>query len=105
MKRPLFRSLLLLPAIACNTQENYAMDLAEVSCELYEDCEVLEVMGDYESLYGCIEDQTADFGPEGSGCSEYRSASTDECLEGILGMTCDDLYSGAWPEACDEACN
>ena len=105
MKHPVVTNLLLLLVIACESQENYAVDFAQVSCELYEDCEVLELMGEFESLDGCIEDQTSDFGPEGSACTEYQSAPTNECLEEILLMICDDLYTGVWPEACDEACN
>ena len=89
---------------ACTSQEDFAESSAEATCDLYADCEVLGVMGDFEDLDSCTAAITAELSPEGTDCPEYVRNQNRDCLEGILLMTCDDLYDGYWPEACDATC-
>ena len=105
MKQSLLPVLLSSLTIACHSQEQFASDFAEVSCELYEDCEVLDLMEDFEDLDSCLSVHEDEYGPGGTECTEFDPASQEVCLEEILLMSCDDLYSGVWPETCDEVCN
>ena len=102
---PALNSIVLtLFLTACTSQEDFAQSNAEATCDLYADCEVLGVMGDFDDIATCTESIAAELSPEGSECPEYVRNQNRDCLEGILLMTCDDLYDGYWPEACDATC-
>jgi hypothetical protein len=95
--------LVMLMVISCTSQEEFAQDYSTATCELYEDCEVLLVMGEYETLDECTEIEAAFYDSEEL-CPAFNPKLRNECLEEILLMTCDDLYTGGWPESCDLIC-
>jgi len=97
-------ALLLLGLSGCTAHENFAEEYSLATCDLFADCEVLEIMGDFETIDQCNDTLNLAMGPEGTDCPDFDRSNQNDCLEGILLMTCDDLYAENWPEACDAAC-
>ncbi len=97
------RLIVFLALPACVSQDDFAQEYSIATCELYEDCEVLHVMGEYENMDECTDLEAAFFADEEL-CTDFDQSLRQECLEEILMMTCDDLYTGEWPEACDLIC-
>ena len=97
-------ALLATPLLAaCGyKQDDFAADYAEAWCQVWADCELLDVI-DYESADECraVVEPTR----QEDHCADYDMQMAQECIDGILAMTCDDLYDEApWPSACDSAC-
>ena len=44
----------------CTSQEDFAQSNAEATCDLYADCEVLGVMGDFDDIATCTESIAAE---------------------------------------------
>ena len=97
------RSWVPIVVIACASQDEQANDYAEASCALYDDCEVLQVMGEYLTFEECLTQESEHLMPETT-CESINTSEHKECIAGIVIMTCDDLYAAEWPEACDRMC-
>lgn len=95
---------LLALLLACAYKpDQFAVDMATATCQLYEECGYLAVFG-FDSLATCESTVQASYDPEAVECPEYDGAKAEECVEGVQAMTCDQLYAGTWPQACTERC-
>lgn len=83
--------------------EDFAVDMAEATCALYEQCDYLETFG-FASAGECATTVEASYDPEVVACPDYDKELAEACVEGVTQMSCDDLYAAAWPTACAERC-
>ncbi len=95
---------LLLLTLACGYQsDKFAEDMATATCTLYRDCEYLDSFG-FASFDACVTTVQASYDPDTIDCPAYDGKASAECVDGVDAMTCDDLYAGAWPQACTSRC-
>lgn len=104
--RPLIFAL-LIPLAACSlSQEKFAARSAEGSCELYQECGLLDSFGG--SLEACtfaIQDiQDAELADP---VCAYDAKAARKCLKEIKDLTCDDFEGGSDGSStpnCDAVC-
>jgi len=90
--------LLLLTLAGCMTQERFEKRYAASSCELFADCEVLDLQG-FATHREC--ETTTDVTDE---CDDFDSKAAQACISGIEAMDCSALFAGSQPNACDRVC-
>lgn len=83
--------------------EDFATDFATASCQLYDDCDTLDLFG-FASVQECADTSAPNYLPETMPCADYDRKAAADCVDGVELMTCEDLYASAWPDACDARC-
>lgn len=90
--------------LACGLSEDrFAEDMSVAVCALYDECGYTETFG-FESVDQCQETVFASYDPAAGTCAEHQPGPSDDCLEGVAAMSCQDLYDAAWPAVCSERC-
>lgn len=96
--------LWLLTLLACAyPAEDFAVDMADAVCGIYDECGYLDTFG-FTSADECATTVQQSYDPEQIDCAEYDKKKAEECVDGVIQMSCQDLYDSAWPTACDERC-
>lgn len=96
---------LLVVLAACGTKhEDFAADYAEATCLLYEECEVLGIVGGFDDKAACVSSVQAAVDPAEGKCPEYDKSFAVDCISGVNQIDCAELYEGKWPDACKSVC-
>lgn len=101
MRRALAISLVLTSA--CYPQPKFAADAGEAICQLYADCEVLDLY-DFASQDDCVAEVTAANDKDAETCAEYDRKAAQDCVNDVNAMSCADAYEGSLPQTCATAC-
>lgn len=83
--------------------EDFAVDMAQATCSLYEECGYLDSFG-FASADECATTVEQSYDPTVVDCPDYDKKKAEECVEGVTQMSCQDLYDQAWPQVCAERC-
>ena len=98
----------MLFAVGCGVNpSNYATEIAEIECNLYQECDLLVAYGG--TLESClIAVETLEQARANSETCEYNGSEANSCLQEREATTCEDLSSSALngtASSCDEICN
>ena len=108
------RPLLLTLLISCAPSEDeFAGELVEISCDRIFECtaqEDIDAMGilwifgdDAEECYELFEDDSGTDTATAEDDCEYDKKAAKECLKEFDALSCDDGLD-AWPDICDDVC-
>ena len=93
--------LALVTLCACGyTQTEYAEDLAEAKCALYDQCEKLNTAG-YTDIGTCIADEQVLVEQQLESCTSFDSQEANSCVETWTSMDCDQLLDSTQHPGCD----
>jgi hypothetical protein len=93
---------LLAMSTGCYNYNSFQNDLIDVTCEWYEECGVLDFVGD--TLDECIITAEADLNPDAE-CYEFNKDAAKECISQMEDIECS--LSGALGsiDICSEVCD
>ena len=89
---------LLLALAGCMDQERFEQRYAATTCELFSNCEVMDLQG-FATHQEC--ETTTDFADE---CGNFNSKAARACITGIEAMDCSALFADNQPSACNRVC-
>lgn len=93
---------LLCLAAGCYSYEEYLVDGAEATCQTYERCGILTVIG-YDAVEDCVADQQNWDEADPPDCETYDPAAAKDCVEEITLATCEGGFYSA-PAVCASVC-
>ncbi len=102
MKRLPF--LLVLGSVAgCGYDyDTFADEFSDAMCNKYDECDYFTEYWTYDMCMGTDAEDTG--GTEWL-CEDYDSALAQECVDGWVALTCDDLAAASTPDACTTVCS
>ena len=94
--------LTTMMTVGCYSKSSYTEDVSAAYCTLYDDCDYFKVqqIDDYDDCLTVVAERQD---PENLDC-DWDAGAAVECVEAINQMTCDEMYDGDYPLACEQVC-
>jgi hypothetical protein len=91
--------MVILFLAGCMDQAAFERRYAESSCELFADCEVMDLQG-FATHQECEADATIIADP----CTDYDAKAARACVAAIDAMECSALLLNSQPDVCGRVC-
>lgn|GEM_PF-1459697 len=83
--------------------EDFAVDMAQATCNLYDQCGYLPTFG-FDSVSSCATTVQASYDPTTIDCPSYDRKAAQACVDGVSQMSCQQLNDADWPSECASRC-
>lgn len=84
-------------------QDEFSADYATATCNLFEACEVLDLL-EYDDLASCKAEQSQTYDPITNVCEGWDQDVAEQCIMEIDQLSCEALYEDVFPTVCDNVC-